>query len=224
LALGVDLAGFHPDRRDPGYRAGLGLPNDGPLLIYAGRLDNEKRADRLVAMFRQLPASLGASMVLIGDGKLRERLMAEAQGLRIAFPGFESDRGRLARALASADVYVSAMADETFGISVLEAQASGLPVVGVASGAMPARVPAGLGRLGPVDDVAAMAANVMAVLAEGAPAIGARGRAHVERRFSWTATFDRLLDDIYPPALALAAARVPRAPMPVRAAVSAHAG
>jgi glycosyltransferase involved in cell wall biosynthesis len=51
----------------------------------------------------------------------------------------------LAAWLASADLYVSAMADETFGISVIEAQASGLPVVGVAAGAMVDRVPSGLG-------------------------------------------------------------------------------
>ncbi|MFX7926522.1 glycosyltransferase, partial [Acinetobacter baumannii] len=82
-----------------------------------------------------------------------ERLKAESAGLNIAFTGFEGVRVRLARALASADIYVSAMADETFGISIVEAQASGLPVVGVASGAMIDRVPPGLGLLGAVDDV-----------------------------------------------------------------------
>ncbi|MCH5866446.1 hypothetical protein MMA37_24050, partial [Salmonella enterica] len=40
LPLGADISQFHPARRDPGYRAELGLPGDGPLLIYAGRLDN----------------------------------------------------------------------------------------------------------------------------------------------------------------------------------------
>ncbi|GGB22240.1 hypothetical protein GCM10011380_09760 [Sphingomonas metalli] len=210
LALGVDLDTFRPDRRDPAWRAELGLPATGPVLVYAGRLDNEKRADRLVAMFRHLPAELGASMVLIGDGKLRPALIEAAAGLPIVFPGFEADRARLARALASADLYVSAMADETFGISVLEAQASGLPVVGVASGAMPARVPPGLGLLGPVDDVAAMARNVVAVLTgDERGAMAAAARAHVEAQFSWTATFDRLLGELYPQAIARARLRRP---------------
>ena len=210
LPLGVDTAMFAPDKRDPMYRAALGLPGEGPLLSYAGRIDNEKRADRLVAVFRRLPPELGAAMVLIGDGKLREKLQAEASDLPIAFPGFEADRAGLARALASSDLYVSAMADETFGISVLEAQSCGLPVIGVASGAMPARVPAGLGLLGPVDDVAAMAANVQALWTGDHRAIGRAARAHVERDFSWRATFGRLFGEIYPAALARAAERTGR--------------
>ena len=208
LPLGVDTALFSPAARDRGYRASLGLGGDGPLLIYAGRIDHEKSADRLIAMFRRLPPELGAAMVMVGNGKLRGALMARAAGLPIAFPGFEADREGLARALASSDIYVSAMANETFGVSVLEAQACGLPVVGVASGAMPARVPNGLGLLGPVDDVAAMAANVEAVWRGDARAMGGAARAHVAGRFSWRATFDRLLGDIYPRALARAADRV----------------
>ncbi|WP_140231449.1 glycosyltransferase [Sphingomonas japonica] len=209
LPLGVDAELFSPTRRDPGYRAQLGLAGDGPLLVYAGRLDHEKRADRLLAMFRALPPELGAAMVLIGDGKLREPLVAEARAdnLAIAFPGFENDRAELARALASSDLYVSAMADETFGISVLEAQASGLPVVGVASGAMPDRVPPGLGLLGPVDDTAAMAANVERLWRADHAAIGAAARAMVVERFGWRQTFDRLLGELYPQAIANARAR-----------------
>ena len=114
LSLGVDAHTFHPARRDPGLRAELGLPATGPLLIYAGRLDNEKRADRLLAMFRHLPAELGASMILVGDGKLRAGMIDAARGLPVVMPGYCGDRAQLARLLASADIYVSAMADETF--------------------------------------------------------------------------------------------------------------
>lgn len=211
LPLGVDTGLFTPTARDPDYRASLGLADPagrgGPLLVYAGRVDNEKRADRLIDMFRRLPADLGAAMVMIGDGKLRERLREEAAGLPIAFLGFETERAQLARALASSDIYVSAMADETFGISVIEAQAAGLPVVGVTGGAMPDRVPAGLGLLGPVDDTAAMAANVVALWRGDYRATGRAARAHVEAHYSWRSTFDRLLGDIYPKALAHAARR-----------------
>lgn len=210
LPLGVDTTLFNPGRRDAGYRAELGLPGDGPLLVYAGRIDNEKRADRLVDMFRRLPKSLGAALVMIGDGKLREPLAAAAADLPIAFTGFEKDRAELARALASSDIYVSAMADETFGVSVLEAQAAGLPVVGVTGGAMPDRVPAGLGLLGPVDDVAAMARNVEAVWAGDAAGMGRAARDMVVAGFGWDRTFERLLGEIYPAAMAVSADRVAR--------------
>ena len=201
LSLGVDTAMFHPSRRDATYRAELGLPGTGPLLAYAGRIDNEKRADRLIAMMRLLPPAFGAALVMIGDGKLRGQLEREAADVPVAFVGFETDRARLARALASSDLYVSAMADETFGVSIIEAQAAGLPVVGVASGAMPARIPAGLGLLGSVDDIKAMAANVIRRWQDDRRAMRASARAHVEAHFSWSRTFAHLFGTIYPKAL-----------------------
>ena len=167
------------------------------MLIYAGRIDNEKRADRLVEMMRRLPESFGAALVLYGDGKLREQLMVESAQMPVAMPGFLDDREELAVALASSDIYVSAMADETFGISVIEAQACGLPVVGVAAGAMPERVRPGLGLLGPVDDVSAMARNVAAVWQGDRSGIGNRARTHAVTRFNWERTFSHLIGEIY---------------------------
>ncbi len=209
LDLGVDISQFDPSRRDTAFRTEVGHTGDGPLLAYAGRIDNEKRAARLVEMMRVLPKELGASLVMIGDGKLRDQLMEEAKGLPITFPGFMRDREELARALASSDIYVSAMADETFGVSVIEAQASGLPVVGVASGAMPARVPDGLGLLGPVDDVQTMAQNVAKVWQGDHRAMGEEAREFVSNRCTWDRTFNRLFNEIYPAALARAQQRRP---------------
>ena len=211
LPLGVDTTLFHPNKADPGYAAELGLDGDGPLLVYAGRIDNEKRANRVTEMMEELDPSLGAKLVMLGHGKLKDELEArmKALGLQVAFPGFVQEREDMARALASADLYVSGMADETFGISIIEAQAAGLPVIGVASGAMPARVPegAGIGYLGPVDDPPAMARLVEKAWAEDTPAMSARARAHVVERYGWDRTFERLLEEIYPRALAFAKAR-----------------
>jgi alpha-1,6-mannosyltransferase len=210
MSFGVDTALFSPDRRDDGLRAQLGLKNNGPLLIYAGRIDVEKRADLVADAFRQLPKELGASLIMVGDGKLRSKLMAEFSDKDAAFPGFIRDRAELARLLSSSDIYVSGMADETFGISIIEAQASGLPVVGVASGAMPDRIVDGTGLLGTSGDAAAMAANIQAVWANGATSMGHAARMHVHGRFSWDQSVKLLFDHVYPNALARRDARIGR--------------
>ncbi len=198
--LGVELGDFSPVRRDPRLRRQLGLADGQPLLIYVGRLDIEKRPDVVVDAFRQLPEALGARLVLIGEGPLREQI-AEIGDQRIVMPGYLKDRTELSRWLASADVYVSAMADETFGVSILEAQASGLPVVGVAAGAMIDRVTEATGQLGAVGDAAAMAANILAVLSRDRAPIAEAAQANA-RRYSWDSSMDALFGHVYPSALA----------------------
>ena len=196
VPLGVELGDFSPDRRDPGLRGKIGVGPDDPLLIYAGRMDGEKRAQTVVDAFLRLPEAMNATLVLLGDGPLREGFIEQARGKRLIAPGYIADRKQLARWLASADLYVSGMADETFGISIIEAQASGLPVIGIAEGAMIDRVPASIGKTGPIDDAAAMARNIVSVWSDDHRAMGARARAHVER-FSWHEAMGRLFDDIY---------------------------
>ena len=203
VPLGCELGEFSPDCRDPALRQKLGVAADAPLLIYAGRLDGEKRAQAVVDAFALLPDSLGAHLVLLGDGPLREQFLD--RGLpRFHAPGFVKGRAELARWLASADLYVSGMADETFGISIIEAQASGLPVVGVAAGAMVDRVDDSIGRLGPVDDSVAMAANILDLWAQDQPAIRARTVTHA-RQFGWDKSMDILFGRIYPLAMRRAA-------------------
>jgi alpha-1,6-mannosyltransferase len=220
LPLGVDIADFGPDRRDPELRRSLGLVGDQPLLIYVGRLDIEKRPDIVVEAFRALPASLGAKLVILGQGPQKEQFEALGDP-RIITPGFVSDRATLARYLASADLYVSAMPNETFGVSVIEAQASGLPVVGVDGGAMPERVLPGMGLLGPIADVRAMAANIQSVLASDPKAMGERGRVYVAGEYSWPHSMEKLFGTVIPHALARAAARPVKGAAPMRSLAKA---
>ena len=183
----------------------LGLSDDQPLLVYAGRLDVEKRPHVVVDAFRRLPGSLGAALLLLGDGPLREQFAGRVRE-RIFAPGYCKDRSDLAAWLASADLYVSAMADETFGISIIEAQASGLPVVGVAAGAMVDRVPSGLGLVGDIDDADVMAANILALLDGDMAAISERAREHA-LQFSWQESMGRLFGEVYRTALRRALAK-----------------
>ena len=205
VPLGVELGDFSPMRRDPRLRRKLGIGDDQPLLIYAGRLDGEKRAQLLVDAFELLPRELGAHLVLIGDGPLRESILGLGDP-RIHLPGYVRDRSELARWLASGDIYVSGMADETFGVSIVEAQASGLPVVGVAAGAMVDRVTGEMGRLGPVDDAEAMARNIMDVWAADRGKIGEIAQQHA-RQYSWDRSMSDLFTSLYPKAFRRAWAR-----------------
>jgi len=154
-----------------------------------------------VEAFEKLPQSLDARLAMLGDGPVRDDILARGDG-RVIAPGYLKDTSELARWLASSDIYVSAMADETFGVSVIEAQASGLPVVGVAAGAMFDRVDDQTGLLGPVDDPAAMAANIVKLWNSDRLAMGNAAREHVEGQFAWDRTFRTLLGEVYPRAIA----------------------
>jgi glycosyltransferase involved in cell wall biosynthesis len=198
VPLGVEVGEFGPTRRDSRLRATLGLEEGQPLLIYVGRLDGEKKPDVVVDAFRRLPREIGAKLALLGEGPLKPDIAALGDE-RIIMPGYVRNRAELAHWLASADVYVSAMADETFGISIIEAQASGLPVVGVAAGAMLDRVTDAMGRLGPVGDVEAMAANILAVWGADHDSMREAARAHA-LQFSWDSSMEALFGHVYPAA------------------------
>ena len=203
IPLGVELGEFSPRKRSEQLRRSLGIKPAQPLLIYVGRLDREKKAQIVVEAFRRLPHDLGATLVLLGEGPLRETITS--YGMRITAPGYIRDRAEIARWLASADIYVSGMADETFGVSIIEAQASGLPVVGVAAGAMLDRVTPEIGRLGPVDDSGAMAANILQVWNGNRLAMGTQACRHA-LQYSWDGSMEALFGRVYPKAFAARAA------------------
>jgi alpha-1,6-mannosyltransferase len=193
VPLGVDVGVFHPSRRDEALRAELGVPRDGLLLAYAGRLDAEKQPDIVMEAFARVRAECDAYLVMAGDGPLRGRLEERAARIGNAhILPFEADRARLARLLASADIYVSAMAHETFGLSVVEAQACGLPVVGVAAGAMVDRVRDGEGFLVARDSPADMAQRILQAPRDAWRSMGRRARLRVETESSWDRTFHTL--------------------------------
>jgi alpha-1,6-mannosyltransferase len=194
VPMGVDLRLFSPRRRSAAVRAAHGTEDGDTVLIYAGRFSEEKRLFVLIEAFRKLPRRLRAQLWLLGDGPLREDIAAAAAATpAIRLMPYEGERRRFAEVLASADLYVTAGPFETFALSVIEAQACGLPVVGVDAGALRERVAPGLGFLGPADDAEAMAANIVRAVA-GRAEISARARAHVEEHFAWRRAFRTLLE------------------------------
>ena len=127
---GVDTALFHPGwRHDAGSRAiRRALAPDGETLLgYVGRLAPEKELDRLVEI-ADLP---GTRLVLVGDGPARAELESLLPGA--AFLGLR-EGDDLARAYAAFDAFVHTGTRETFGQTLQEAAATGLPVVAPAAG------------------------------------------------------------------------------------------
>lgn len=193
VPMGVDLKLFSPRKRSSTVRAHYSANENTTVLMFAGRLCAEKRVLTIIKAFEALPPKMPAQLWFMGDGPQRGEVeAAAARNPNIRLFDYEANRARFAELLASADIYVSAGPFETFGISVLEAQASGLPVVGVNAGALRERVLPGLGALGPVDDAEVMAANIVRAAQERA-AIGPRAREHIANQFSWSKALTKLL-------------------------------
>lgn len=191
---GVDTTRFHPCRRDPEWRWRLsGGQPDAPLLLYVGRLSMEKRVEWLRSALEATP---GARLAIVGDGPLRPTLEAHFAGTPTVFTGYLWGHD-LARAYAAADIFLFPSANETLGNVVLEAMASGLPVVAPNSGGLTDHVREGqTGLLIPTDDREAFvgAARRMVENLDWARRLGAAGRERVEHQ-TWPLVLDGLLDD-----------------------------
>jgi len=124
---GVDSACFHPERRNEALRRRWGVSDDRPALLYVGRLSREKGLDLLPRIERALHRlGLPHRFVIVGQGPMREEL--ETLMPDALFTGV-LDRDGVAEACASSDVFVFPSRTDTAGNVVLEAQASGLPVL-----------------------------------------------------------------------------------------------
>ena len=196
VPLGVDTALFQPARRDPVWKKEIGAAPGQPVALYVGRLSAEKGLDVVLEALPDLHAATNARLVLIGEGHLRRRLerAARDQPAQLRVLPFEGDRARLARAYASADLFVAPCPYETFGLAALEAMASGLPVVGVGAagiGRLLAR--ADWGRTYRAGDAGDCARAMRELLRLDLPAGGRRARALVMERYGWDRTFSELL-------------------------------
>ncbi len=199
IPLGVDLDVFNPARRDPVWRAAVGARDGQPVAVYAGRFSTEKGLDVVLRGLPELHWATGVKLVLIGEGHLRPRLEAlqRAHPEMLAVLPYQRDRAGLARALASADLYVAPFPMETFGLAAVEAMACGLPVVGVDSGAI-ADLLAGVswGRLYQPSDADDFARAAQTLLSQDVRGLGRGARAAAATRYGWHQTF-RALSECY---------------------------
>ena len=133
---GVHRERFHPGEDDV-LRGELGIPSGAAVLGYIGEIKRERNLDVLVqAAARLLPAQPDMYLVLVGDSSMEprepgrlERLASQLEpGLagRLVFTGYRFDPERFYRIF---DVYVLPSSREGFGVTLIEAMATGVPVV-----------------------------------------------------------------------------------------------
>ena len=185
LTLGVDTETFQPARSDrEGLRRRLGLSPRHRLLVFAGRPAREKRVEVLVEAVERL----GDPYVLLLVGAAGAA-PASDRVIELPYQTRPEDLGAL---LASCDAFVHANDAEPFGLVVLEAMASGLPVVGVASGGVAESVDGGVGQLATQSAAGAFADAVVALFERDVRAVGAAARRRAVERHGWHAVFERL--------------------------------
>lgn len=130
VGRGVDCTRFSPTYFNSALRRQWGVCENTRIMLYVGRLSPEKEIDVLISAYRSMSVEnrLPTKLVIVGDGPDRARLGRLAIGLDVIFMGSLSGQA-LSQAYASADVFVFASQVETFGNVVLEAMASGLPII-----------------------------------------------------------------------------------------------
>lgn len=196
VPLGVDLERFHPSRRElqAETRARYGLPN-GPLAGFVGRFASEKELSVVLDGWAEVERRTGARLTLVGAGPMEHALRTHPYGARVTFVPFQPDRDALADLLASFDVYIAPGRIETFGLSSLEALASGTPVLSANEGGVTEQVErSGAGRTFVAGDAQSLAAEAETLLGSNLSMLGARGRAYAESEHAWDTVFDRLFD------------------------------
>jgi len=201
----VDVTAFHPARRSEPLRDTYG-GREGFVLLHVGRLAPEKGVERILEGFamaqQQLPG--GALQLVIAGTGPSEAMLRERAPSNVTFLGNLDRRSVLPRLYASADAFVFASLTETLGLVILEAMASGLPVIATPAGGVADHLRHGVNGLAcAAGDASALAHAIITLALDREQrrrlALAARETAEA---LSWERELDRL-DASYHEVLAL---------------------
>ena len=210
LPPGVDVERYHPGVDGSRLRAELGL-SDRPVVVSVSRLIRRKGQDHLIEAWPRVQEQVpDAALVIVGDGPSRPRLQTQVEqaglGRHIVLTG-RVPWSRTPEYFAVGDVFAMPTRTRLFGmepegvpISVLEAQATGLPVVVGDSGGAPDTILDGrTGHLVNGRDLEAIAGATVDLLQDRSRALawGMAGRDHVTGHYQWddlAADLRRMLD------------------------------
>jgi glycosyltransferase involved in cell wall biosynthesis len=205
IPLGFDLKPFRLAEAEvrvkrASTRARLGLPEDAYVVTLVARLVPIKRVDRFLRIAGRMAARDRVRFLVVGDGELHDELAASPAarrlGDRVTWAGLERDMPAI---MCASDVVALTSDNEGTPVSLIEAQAAGLPVVSTDVGGVSSAVLNGSSaRIVRPEDEEAFAVSLIGFLEdpESARRFGLRGRDHALAHFS----IDRLVtdvDDIY---------------------------
>jgi glycosyltransferase involved in cell wall biosynthesis len=187
VSLGVNLDLFAPRERclesANGHR---------PVVLYVGRLSQEKDLEILFKAFTLLNRGGRYQLQVVGDGPLRSKVERFVQSTpHVMYEGMVPYGTRLAAIYAAADVLALPSRNETFGLTILEALASGIPVVAINQGGPSNLLNPGVGALAAPGDPVDFAEKLARVLAN--QPMAQQYRSYVAQHFSWDKTFGKLL-------------------------------
>ncbi|MEP6672406.1 MAG: glycosyltransferase [Chthoniobacter sp.] len=198
IDLGVDTAIFHPQPA-PGedVHAEFAIPRDCTLLLYVGRLAQEKNTQTLFAAFRDLTRRHPRRfhLFVVGDGLQRRELLdlQRATGA-VTWLDYCAEAPRLAALYRAADLFVHPGVQETFGLVTLEAQACGTPVIGIHGSYMDRIIHSSQALWARENSAGALAAAIEETSHEDLSKANARASQRVAAQYSWAQVFTRMFD------------------------------
>jgi glycosyltransferase involved in cell wall biosynthesis len=191
---GMNRDRFKPERRDPAWRASLGIGGDDMAVGFLGRLVKEKGLDIFAEVVGELKRrQVPHKVLVVGEGPARDWFAGQVP--EAVFAGFQSGDD-LGRAVASMDVLFNPSVTETFGNVTLEAMAAGVPVVAArATGAVDLVDEGVTGFLVPPRDIHAYADAIARIVTDPAlrRAMGEAGTAKAAG-YNWDSANQAVLD------------------------------
>jgi alpha-1,6-mannosyltransferase len=194
--LGVNTENFSPEPNDAvATRTSLGIGLERKLLLYVGRLAQEKNTETLFAAFALLakrrPHEI--ELLIIGDGPQRAHLrQLQEQTGNVKWIPYCTDSLELARYYRAADLFVHPGVQETFGLVALESQACGTPVAGIRGSYLDRIIFHDQESWAPEDTPEALAKAIEQLCGKDLKGMGATASKVAAERYSWPRVFDGL--------------------------------
>ena len=166
---GVDVTRFRPDEASAAVRERYARHGE-RLLVHVSNFRRVKRPGDVVRTLALVAKEVPARLVMVGDGPERPRVLDLAAELDVAhLVSFVGSMPHVEALLASSDIFMLPSEQEAFGLSALEAMASGVPVIATTRGGLPEVVEHGVsGFLHELGDVEAMAGSAVRLLTDDA--------------------------------------------------------